>query len=278
MSEEVELIPGNVKDAMRSIQGKSRDLWFVKPQDIHVIPGFNIREHDDEYKAHVRSMADSMKAEGFKAHKPLVGFVAREGGESVIKLTDGHTRLEAVLLAISEGTPIELVPFIPHPPGTTMEDLHASMAMDNSGKPLKPLELARLCKRMLGYGHDNAGVAKRLNISVGYVGKLLTLLSAPKVVRDMVKDGKVSAATAINVMRNDGEKASETLQEAAKAAAEGGKSKVTAKAISNPKDPYQKGLKWIQENSISENSKELLVGLLACVTNKKVATVMKALE
>lgn len=233
----LDMMPGNLKAAMKDTDSKSRDLWFVGINDIHVIDGFNVRERDDAYTAHIRGIADSIKANGFFAHKPLAGYIERKDGKNLIRLTDGHSRLEAVQIANAEGAQIEKLPFVAHPAGTSMEDLVASLATDNSGKPLKPLELARVCKRLQGFSLDTAEIARRLSITTVYVRNLLDLLAAPKRVRDMVAAGEVSATMAMQTLRTHGEGAAQALESATAAAKSAGKGKATAKLLPKPTGP-----------------------------------------
>ena len=272
----LQMAPGSVKAVMKEINSKSRDLWFVGVNDILVIDGFNVRDQDDEYRAHIRMLADSIKANGFFAHKPLVGYIERQGDKSLIRLTDGHSRLEAVKLAISEGFAIEKLPFVPHPSGTSMEDLIVGLATDNAGKPLKPMELARVCKRLAGFGLDNAEIARRLSITGSYVTQLMILLSAPKQVRDMVSAGEVSASTAIATVREHGEKAVETLEAAQAVAKSSGKTKVTAKMLAAPKvDSMALGVQWIKANCPVHDLR--FPELLCAVTGKQAKDVLEAL-
>lgn len=235
------LQPGNLKAAMAATGSKSRDLWFVPIGDILTIPGFNVRDRDEAYTAHIRAIADSILANGFFAHKPLAGFIEKQGDRNLIRLTDGHSRLEAALLAITEGAAIEKLPFVAHPAGTSMEDLTASLATDNSGKPLKPLALARVCKRLMGYGLEKPEVSRRLSITRTYVDNLMQLLAAPKTVRDMVASGEVSATMAIQTIKSEGVNAAEKLQAASASAKAAGKSKVTARMLKpKPEAPTDK--------------------------------------
>ena len=231
------MTPGNLKAAMKETNSKSRDLWFVGIEDIHLIDGFNVRERDDAYTAHIRSIADSIKANGFFAHKPLAGFIEHRGGKNLVRLTDGHSRLEAVRIANAEGSQIDKLPFVAHPAGTSMEDLVASLATDNSGKPLKPMELAQVCKRLQGFGLDSPEICRRLSISGTYLTNLMGLLSAPKTVRDMVAAGEVSATMAMQTLRSHGEGAAQALETATAAAKAAGKGKATAKMLPKPTSP-----------------------------------------
>jgi ParB family chromosome partitioning protein len=224
-----ELVSGSTKAAMKAVSAKSRDLWQVFPEQLRAIPGFNVRVRDDAYIRHIRNIADSIKAEGFDQTKPLAGYVAVEDGEQVIYYYDGHTRHEAVMLAISEGAEIERVPVVVAQPGTSMVDLTVALVKANNGKPLTAYETGVVCKRLSRFGWDSSDIAKRLNFSVQYVDNLLLLVSAPESIQRMVQSGELSAAQAVETLRSEGDRAVEVLEAAKVKANSEGKKRVTAK-------------------------------------------------
>lgn len=225
------LMPGSIKGAMKNAEAKSRDLWQVPLDKIRILPEFNVRIRDDKYHAHLRTIADSIKTEGFYQHKPLEGFVANEGGEHVIYLTGGHTRYEATGIANSEGCEIHTLPIVISPPGTSTEDLIVALVKGNEGKPLTPFETAIVCKRLINFGWDTKMVAKRLSMTETYVDGLLLLIGAPAEIRDLVQSGQISATMAIQTLRAHGSKAIEHLQDGMKRAKAAGVSRVTAKHL-----------------------------------------------
>lgn len=228
----LELVNGNVKAAMRDAGARSSDLYKVPRASIRVIPGFNLRNIDDpEYKAHLRYLADSILANGFYDDKPLAGYVAREGDKDVIFLTEGHCRLAAFDIAVSEGFNGEMLPMVIKPRGTNTGDLTIAMITGNTGKHFSPYELGIGCKRLIAEGHDEKEIAKSLGMSETYVRGLLDLQAAPAQVRKMVAAGQVSASTARNVVKTHGAKAQQILDTAAKAAKAKGKAKITGKHI-----------------------------------------------
>lgn len=234
------LVPGSVKAAMKEVGASSSDLWMVPYSNIRTIPGFNVRVRNAEYEAHVKSIKDSIKANGFYRDKPLEGYVAKEDGENVIYITGGHTRHEAAGLAIEEGAPIEALPVIVKPAGTSQEDLTVALVTGNSGRPLTPIETAIVIKRLVGFGLDEKTIARRLGYGKKYVEDLLSLLSAPAAVRKMVEQGKVSATLAISELKKDPKEAAKKLTEAAKVVEASGKTKVTKKSLSGVSDKPKK--------------------------------------
>jgi len=222
---------GSVKKAMQGVT--SADLWKVPRERLHVSDGFNVRIHDNDYKAHVRAIADSIKANGYMQDKPLAGYVGKdENGEDVVIITDGHTRLAGYDLAVKEGVePFEL-PVVTKPRGTSMEDLTIALVTSNSGRQLSPFEVGTVCQRLVSYGMETTVIAKRLGYGKAYIEGLLDLVAAPKAMRDLVTSGKVSATLAVESIKKHGAKeAVKVLTAGAKEAAAAGKDRVTKKAV-----------------------------------------------
>lgn len=224
-----ELTAGNTKATMSAIGAKSSDLWKVKPGDINVLPDYNARLPGPNRTAHVRWLADQIKTYGFYADKPLAGFVAQEGGKQVIYLQDGHCRLEAAIIAISEGAPLETLPMVMKDRSSSMVDLTVALLNSNEGKAFTVLEKALIAKRFKNFGLEDKQVAEKMGCTSAYVGQLLTLAGAPRKIRDLLQAGDISATNAIETIRKHGDKAGEALETAVVAAKSAGKSKATAK-------------------------------------------------
>lgn len=228
---EIEFVQGSVKKA--TVGMSSADLWKVPRDRIVVKAGFNVRDHDDEHAAHIRQIADSMKANGYMQDKPLAGYVGEDDDRNnVLILTDGHCRLEAYDLAVSEGMEPFDLPMVTKPRGTSEEDLVVALATSNTGRRLKPNELAIVCKRLVDFGWDTATIAKRLCLTKPYVESLLDFLAAPKPVRYLVSSGKISATLAVETIKKHGAKnASKMLKDGVKEAEAKGKTRATAKHV-----------------------------------------------
>ena len=228
------LTAGTVKDAMKAVHAGSSDLWKVPVADIHVMPGFNVRLDNEETRAHIEGLADSIATNGFYFDKPLAGYVASENGKDVIYISDGHCRLAAAKLAIERGAEIKLLPVVVSPRGTSQEDLLVRLVTTNSGRPLTPMETAEVCKRLIGYGMTEAEIAKRLSFTPKYVADLLALIAAPVAVRQAVADGQVSATTAIKAVKEHGGEAGAVIGDAVATAKAAGKSRATQKHFPKP--------------------------------------------
>lgn len=230
----LELFPGAVKQAMASSHAKSRDLWQVPVANIRIIDGFNVRIRDAKYDEKIDELAKSILAEGFYQDKPLAGYVAKENGENVIFVTDGHRRYEATLKAITAGAQIEVLPIVVSAQSVSTEDLVVSLVRANSGEPLRPYEQAVVAKRLQRYGWETPQIAERLGFSGQYVENLLFLMAAPIAIRNMVIEDQVSASTAVEALRTHGEKAVEKLTEALNKVQSGGQTRITKKHLINP--------------------------------------------
>jgi ParB family chromosome partitioning protein len=219
---------GSVNKAMaNSTKGA---MWKVPVGDLHVMPGLNVRGDSEAYRARVSRLARSIFAEGFYPDKALAVFVDSEGK---IMVRDGHTRLLAVKEAIGMGAQITTLPCVTALPGSTMEDFTVGLVKSNEGAPLLPIEVAIVCKRLVGWGMSPAKVAERLDYTTRYVEELLGLLAAPSALVTLVKEGTVSASTAMKAIKQKGaKKAAEVIVEAAQAAPKG--KKVTDKTIAAP--------------------------------------------
>ncbi|SIT50482.1 ParB-like partition protein [Paraburkholderia piptadeniae] len=224
-----EIVPGNVKDVMRTFKTGVADVYMVRLDALRVRPGFNAaREADPEYPLAVREYAESMKANGFFRHKPLKVSAASDG---FLYIADGHTRFAAVQLANSEGAGIESVPVINEMRGTTEEDRIFGLILDNNGRKLTPLGEAMVIKQLLGRGIEEKEIARRLGYSVTTIAKALTLVAAPAPIREMVASGEVSATTAVKAIKENGAEAVAVLEEAKATAKAAGKTKVTEKHL-----------------------------------------------
>lgn len=232
------LTTGSKEKAIKETGASSnRSLFAIAPDKIVILPDFNIRVKNADYTAKVREIADSIIENGYYQHKPIACLSIKQGGKDVLACFDGHTRLDAVALAISEGHPIESVYVSVAPVGTTLEDITVGLVTNNSGRQLEPIAIGLVCKRLQGYGLDNTKIAKKLGYSVAYVGQLFELIGADRKIRDMVNDGQLSATEAVQTIREEGENALKVLQDAQELANQNGKPRITRKYIRKAKEP-----------------------------------------
>ncbi|MCA8266466.1 ParB/RepB/Spo0J family partition protein [Burkholderia vietnamiensis] len=232
MNDMTELVAGN-REVIRSVATGRPDAYMIPLGIVRIREGFNdARKADPDYPSHVREIADSMKANGWLRHKPLVGVITPEG---LAVPSDGHSRYEAALLANSEGAGIEQIPFMPEHKGTNEDDRIFGLILNNNGKRLTPMGEAIVIKQLIGRGIAEKEIARRLGYSITKVQNALTLIAAPTQIRDMVSAGEVSATTAIKTIKEHGAQAVEHLQEAKETAAAAGKTRITGKHLGDPK-------------------------------------------
>lgn len=277
--------PGSIRAAVKG--SKSADLWKVKREQIFIHPDFNIREKNDEYREHVRHLADLMKANGYDFAKPIKAFAAKENGNDLLYVIDGHQRLEAFDLAVEEGADLQYISVVTAPVGTSMQDVIADLCNTNAGRPLSTYEMSKLCKRLLAYGSDQADIARRLGFTQRHIANLLALQAAPAEVRQMVESGEVSTSMAIAaVQKNDPNTAIKNLRTAVETAKAQGKTKATPKhlpkqdAIDKPKkakavhksnqaaqsaELAERGMAWLKENELVNQDTLRLLAFLAGV-------------
>lgn len=228
---EDKLVPGAVKAAMKDSNAKSSDLWRVPLSELKVREGYNPRLETEDYQQGLEVLAGSMVENGFFDSKPIAVSVASEGGKNVLYVEDGHRRRAAALIAVSKGAPIETVPVVAMPRSTSEVDRLVHMVhSNNDGEKFKPLELGIIVQRLQKFGLDENAIAKKLNMTATYVRQLSTLMSAPKSIRDMVKEGEISATLAIETVMEHKEEAAEVLEEAKVEAKAAGK-RVTGKQV-----------------------------------------------
>jgi hypothetical protein len=224
---------------MKVVGAGSKDLWQIDPKMLRVVAGFNPRVDNDGYKAHIRWLADSMKSEGYYQHEPMAGYAAtKANGEVVVYIYSGHSRLQGVLLAISEGAEIERVPVTVSQAGLSMEDITVSFIRGNSGKPLTYFESAIVCKRLVKYGMDIEEIAQRTGITVPLIKNRLTLMASPLKLRELVANESMSATLALELIAKHGEKVMEHIEAAKVRAEDAGKDRIK-KAQCEPTERFK---------------------------------------
>lgn len=222
---------------------KSGKLLLVPLDKIKVMPGFNLRITDSpEYKAGIEELKQSMLLEGFYESKPLSAVAATVDGEDVVAIIDGHRRYEAAIAAVADGAEFETLPVVLKPPTASDIDLAVSLQKENASVPLSMLERAVLAQRMLKWGMTDEEVAERLQVTPRHVNDLRVIITAPKAVRDLIRESTISATEAVIQLRKDptgakiieaAEKAAarEAEQETKKAANKGGNTRLTRQTI-----------------------------------------------
>lgn len=231
----------NPKALLATLDHTKGPSIMVRVEHLHVMENFNPRVRTPALIAHIRRIADSIKEEGFLEDEALTGIATYEGKTPCIKVTDGHCRLAALKLAIAEGADIKLVPVVLKDRSTTSDDLHFAMVRcNNGGMRFTPLELAIILKRLHRNNWSEKALAERMGFSEEYVVQLLTIADAPDTIREMIAQGEVPLAVALQSIRTYGAQAQTVLQEVVTNAKAKGQSKITRKDL--PQQVYKKTL------------------------------------
>lgn len=203
---------------------KKTDLFRVKLHDLHVEPGFNLRTEDDDLAAHIDGICQSIMAGS--TVPPLEVRVDDEGKVIVV---DGHCRRRAYLKAEELGCEIEWIDVLQFKGNDA--DRVAKMLTSSMGKPLSPLEMALGYKRLIAFGWEPEKIASHHGKTRQHVEQLLTLANANSDVHALIKSGAVAAHTALDFVRDHGEKAGSVIEGHLEKAKANGKARVTAGVV-----------------------------------------------
>ncbi len=214
----------------------TRTNQFHAPFDfLYVQEGFNIREGLNEEKIR-------MFAELFKAGKyvPPIEVIAVAGRFQVL---DGHHRYYGAELAIKEGATIARITLSIF----DGDQNEAILRMINSaeGERLTPLEKAGAYQRLRNQGMTVEEIAAARCQSALQISKVLRLATAPIRVKQVVREGLMSATAVIDILidcEKTGADASVMVDQALANAASSGKARATAKHVKGSSTPKAKPL------------------------------------
>lgn len=224
---------------------KRADAMKARLEDLHEEPGFNLRAEGEELEESINALAEFIFAGG-----QIPALEVRPRAEGGMWVVDGHRRRRAYLKLDQAGrlpripskdNPerleawISIVPF----EGNDAERV-ARVITSQEGKKLSPLELADGYKRLTAFGWTPDQIAKKVGKTRQHVEQVMTLGNANTDVQQLVASGQVSATTAVQVVRQYGEKAGKVLGGELQKAKATGKSKVTAGSMRGPTTPRQR--------------------------------------
>ena len=215
---------------LRELAESKRDHFMFAPEKIRMDHDYNIRDLDTpEAQVSLEVLASSIAESGLR-----VPLLVRLDGEDVI-LVQGHRRFRAIQMLIARGIPFLTVECLAEAKRRDEADRTLDIFLSNDGEPLTELEKAEGIRRLISYGWDQAMIAKKLGRSASYVSHLMALTHMPEPVKDMVRAGEVSAATALNTMRSQGEvNGTEILRDAVRDAIENAPSVDDLRSINEP--------------------------------------------
>lgn len=224
----------SIKQLMLTKVLKRADAHKARLADIHEEPGFNWRLEGADLDQSIEELAAFLAAGG-----QVPDVEVRPRADGGLWIVEGHRRVRALRLLTERGQAIpgftdkDGEVWVPVKPFTGDEAQRAARVMTSQeGRPLTPLEIALGYQRMqqsLGLGPE--AIAKLVHKTRQHVDQMLILAAAPQGVHDLVAAGAVSATTAVQVTRKEGENATEVLAKAAEEAKGKGKAKVTGREM-----------------------------------------------
>ncbi|TPI86393.1 hypothetical protein [Mesorhizobium sp. B2-8-9] len=210
------------------------DTYRLAPADIHVKDGWNCRtENFNPDDPDDLALAQSIAEVGVKANLTVYWL----DGKAFV--SDGHRRLFATQYAIEHlGAEIKSLPVQTEDRYASEADRVFSQIVRNSGKPLRPIEQAKVFKRLVDLGWTESDIAQKSGLTRQWVVDLLNLQAAPETMTRMVRDGSVSATLAVNALKQsagDAAEATSKLTQAVETARAEGKTRATAKHMGGEK-------------------------------------------
>lgn len=225
------------------LHGVSRqNLFHVAPHVLEIEVGHNTRTDFGD----LDGLAASIAQNGVR--EPL--HIRRDGDRLIV--VAGERRLRAVLLAQNGGAKIESIPCMLEGRYANEQDHAFLMLLENSWrKDLAPLEEAEGFKRLLNWGWDEKKIAAKFGCADTHVKNRLLLLSASPNARKALKDGEVSMASILELLRRFPDKRDEqdaALNDAVNAGTNGRATTETVRAAAASRgkkpEPRRRTLKY----------------------------------
>lgn len=172
------------------------DLVRVKPENINVKAGWNVREMTADYLAYIDTLAQSIAEIGVR--EALKCYM--ENGK--LYVSNGHSRLLACERAKTVyGAEVVSVPVVMEDRYSSEADKTLSMLTSNSGRALTPLEVAAVYKRLYALGMTEQEIARKSGVSLSSVNRSLEISAMPEAAKELVREGKVSASLALEAVK-----------------------------------------------------------------------------
>lgn len=238
---DLNVVPAAFKKGTKSLGATARDHVAMPLDQIRFRENYNVRVFNAKYEARIEHIAESMLANGYQQDKPITGLVVEEDGQAVAYVVAGHTRVLAARLANERGANIEFIPMISVPKGTNDIDLLFDLQISNDTAQLSLYEQGVVNYRIINRGLDVATIARRLGCSEAHVRNTLDMRSAPRVIIEMIGEGRIAETFALEMLRKHGSKAIDILIEGSEVAQAQGKTKVTRSMVTAPKMPAPLG-------------------------------------
>lgn len=223
------------KSMIKDGTAKRADAMKFRVEDIHEEPGFNLRREGEDLEASIDALAAYIAEGGI--YPPLEVRVRPEGGVFVV---DGHRRRRALLKVadqVRDGDGnlwVNVIQFTGND-----ADRIARIITSAEGRALSQLEVADGYKRLAALNWTPEQIAKKVGKTRQHVDQLLILANANTDVQQLVQAGTVSATTAIDTVRKQGDDAGKALAAEVEKAKAAGKTKVTNATIKGKPLPKQ---------------------------------------
>jgi ParB-like chromosome segregation protein Spo0J len=231
---------GNGSNMKIAAAGRSQ-IHDVNPFLLSIKPDWNSRLHSQpDNRLHVLELALSIAEIGVQ--EPVTVY----GEDDKLWITNGHCRYLAVMHVINVmGVELRTIPIKFEGKYASEAERIATQIVRNSGKPLNPLEMARVCKRLHSMGWSPSKIGKLAGKSRGRIVQLLQLhASTSPEIEDMINNGEVSPSfvgRVLNATENMHE-AEVVLHQAVKEAKKAGKLRASEKHLPVPlEDLNRKG-------------------------------------
>jgi ParB/RepB/Spo0J family partition protein len=172
-------------------------VYLVDPTLIDIVEGHNPRFDFGDIDALAELIEDQHRKDGVGVLRPL-NVKRKDGGR--FELVSGERRLMSVNALLrkgvefARGVPVNIVD-----KNTTDIELLITDLIDNSSKPLLPLEEAHAFKRLVDAGMTQMQIAKTTGRGPAHVFASLKMLQADDDVTDALKKGDINATLAKDI-------------------------------------------------------------------------------
>jgi ParB family chromosome partitioning protein len=177
---------------VRENSTRAEEVVKIPLNKIIVREGFNVRQNFGD----IEGLALSIIENG-QAVPGRVDVLA----DGTFLLVDGHRRF----LALQQLADMGDEPFFKatvNPKKTSEEQRIIQLFTTQDNKPLEPVEVAELIKRLANIGYNQSEIAKKIGKSHTYVQNMLAFANESKVVKDAVKDGAISLSTVTKLQKD----------------------------------------------------------------------------
>lgn len=200
---------------------------LVRRDAIRMVDGFNLRDPEKPaFCLGIERLKDFIRRGG---EVPALEVALSTDGQGV-DVVEGHRHTISHNELAEEGMPVEWIRIEPFEGSDRDRHMRVNTSQDN--QKLDPLELIGGYKRDKAlFNMSNEELAQEIGRTREHVRQMLLLANAPHAVQIMVRDGTVTAPTAISTLSEHGDCAAQILGTAKDIAAASGQQKVRRASI-----------------------------------------------